>query len=231
LTVERMKSTIDSADDLAKQTKIEYGVVEDGSTITFFKKTKISMYDKMLEFMSSWRHSVMVNNTEESIHRVLTADYAFLMESTTIGLIDSKAYGVGTPMGSPYRDKIIIAILQFQEEGKLHMMKEKWWRGNGCPENESKDASACGVQNIGGIFIILAAGLVFSVFVAVGEFLYKSKQNSQLEKVRKTANFHLCFVNKKMIAEFPTVITCYAMKGILLAKTNLQKLKKPKKTP
>lgn len=41
----------------------------------------------------------MVNNTEESIHRVLTADYAFLMESTTIGLIDSKAYGVGTPMG------------------------------------------------------------------------------------------------------------------------------------
>lgn len=37
LTVERMESPIDSADDLAKQTKIEYGVVEDGSTMTFFK--------------------------------------------------------------------------------------------------------------------------------------------------------------------------------------------------
>lgn len=86
--------------------------------------------------------------------------------------------------GSPYRDKITIAILQLQEEGKLHMMKEKWWRGNGCPEEESKEASALGVQNIGGIFIVLAAGLVLSVFVAVGEVLYKSKQNAQLEKVR-----------------------------------------------
>ncbi|KAL6074392.1 hypothetical protein STEG23_037266, partial [Scotinomys teguina] len=83
---------------------------------------------------------------------------------------------------SPYRDKITIAILQLQEEGKLHMMKEKWWRGNGCPEEESKEASALGVQNIGGIFIVLAAGLVLSVFVAVGEFLYKSKKNAQLEK-------------------------------------------------
>lgn len=56
----------------------------------------------------------MVKNIDEGIHRVLTSDYAFLMESTTIefvtqrncnltqigGLIDSKAYGVGTPMGT-----------------------------------------------------------------------------------------------------------------------------------
>ncbi|XP_016431292.1 glutamate receptor ionotropic, kainate 2 [Sinocyclocheilus rhinocerous] len=196
LTVERMESPIDSADDLAKQTKILYGVVEDGATMTFFKKTKISTYDKMWEFMNSRRQSVIVKSVEEGIHRVLTSDYAFLMESTTIefvtqrncnltqigGLIDSKAYGVGTPMGSPYRDKITIAILQLQEEGKLHMMKEKWWRGNGCPEEESKEASALGVQNIGGIFIVLAAGLVLSVFVAVGEVLYKSKQNAQIEK-------------------------------------------------
>lgn len=39
LTVERMDSPIDSADDLAKQTKIEYGAVRDGSTMTFFKVT------------------------------------------------------------------------------------------------------------------------------------------------------------------------------------------------
>ena len=98
------------------------------------------------------------------------------------------------PSGSPYRDRITIAILQLQEEGKLHMMKEKWWRGNGCPEEESKEASALGVQNIGGIFIVLAAGLVLSVFVAVGEFIYKSRQNAQLEKVRNTSHSHLCFV-------------------------------------
>lgn len=78
------------------------------------QKTKISTYDKMWEFMNSRRQAVMVKNVEEGIQRVLTSDYAFLMESTTIefatqrncnltqigGLIDSKAYGVGTPMGN-----------------------------------------------------------------------------------------------------------------------------------
>lgn len=56
---------------------------------------------------------MLVKSNEEGIQRVLTSDYAFLMESTTIefvtqrncnltqigGLIDSKGYGVGTPMG------------------------------------------------------------------------------------------------------------------------------------
>ncbi|XP_075450022.1 glutamate receptor ionotropic, kainate 1 isoform X2 [Ascaphus truei] len=196
LTVERMESPIDSADDLAKQTKIEYGAVRDGSTMTFFKKSKISTYEKMWAFMSSRQQTALVKNNDEGIQRVLTTDYALLMESTSIeyvtqrncnltqigGLIDSKGYGVGTPIGSPYRDKITIAILQLQEEGKLHMIKEKWWRGNGCPEEDSKEASALGVENIGGIFIVLAAGLVLSVFVAIGEFIYKSRKNSDIEQ-------------------------------------------------
>ncbi|XP_058517304.1 glutamate receptor ionotropic, kainate 1 [Ochotona princeps] len=218
LTVERMESPIDSADDLAKQTKIEYGAVRDGSTMTFFKKSKISTYEKMWAFMSSRQQTALVKNSDEGIQRVLTTDYALLMESTSIeyvtqrncnltqigGLIDSKGYGVGTPIafqrsiskqfhftGSPYRDKITIAILQLQEEGKLHMMKEKWWRGNGCPEEESKEASALGVENIGGIFIVLAAGLVLSVFVAIGEFIYKSRKNNDIEQMPRRVIFEL----------------------------------------
>ncbi|NWY03602.1 GRIK1 protein, partial [Nothoprocta ornata] len=209
LTVERMESPIDSADDLAKQTKIEYGAVRDGSTMTFFKKSKISTYEKMWAFMSSRQQTALVKNNDEGIQRVLTTDYALLMESTSIeyvtqrncnltqigGLIDSKGYGVGTPIGSPYRDKITIAILQLQEEGKLHMMKEKWWRGNGCPEEDSKEASALGVENIGGIFIVLAAGLVLSVFVAIGEFIYKSRKNSDIEQVSHPFSVCFCFWN------------------------------------
>ncbi|MEE6475930.1 hypothetical protein FKM82_010902, partial [Ascaphus truei] len=125
LTVERMESPIDSADDLAKQTKIEYGAVQDGATMTFFKKSKISTYDKMWAFMNSRSQSVLVKSNEEGIQRVLTSDYAFLMESTTIefvtqrncnltqigGLIDSKGYGVGTPMGMLYVDSLVFVHL------------------------------------------------------------------------------------------------------------------------
>ena len=37
LTVERMQSPIESADDLAKQTEIKYGSVDSGSTKDFFR--------------------------------------------------------------------------------------------------------------------------------------------------------------------------------------------------
>lgn len=39
-----MDAPIDSADDLAKQTRIEYGAVRDGSTMTFFK---VQLLDKI----------------------------------------------------------------------------------------------------------------------------------------------------------------------------------------
>ncbi|XP_054431847.1 glutamate receptor ionotropic, kainate 1 isoform X2 [Pteronotus mesoamericanus] len=210
LTVERMESPIDSADDLAKQTKIEYGAVRDGSTMTFFKKSRISTYEKMWAFMSSRQRTALVRTSEEGVRRALAADYALLMESTSIeyvtqrncdltqigGLIDSKGYGVGTPIGSPYRDKITIAILQLQEEGKLHMMKEKWWQGRGCPEEGGTEASALGVESIGGIFIVLAAGLVLSVFVAIGEFIYKSRKSGDVGQKGKSSRIRFYFRNK-----------------------------------
>ncbi|NWU46532.1 GRIK1 protein, partial [Dromas ardeola] len=249
LTVERMESPIDSADDLAKQTKIEYGAVRDGSTMTFFKKSKISTYEKMWAFMSSRQQTALVKNNDEGIQRVLTTDYALLMESTSIeyvtqrncnltqigGLIDSKGYGVGTPIGSPYRDKITIAILQLQEEGKLHMMKEKWWRGNGCPEEDSKEASALGVENIGGIFIVLAAGLVLSVFVAIGEFIYKSRKNSDIEQVSYPFPACSCFWGAEVLLNAISVFhQCLSFNAIMeelgISLKHQKKLKKRSRT-
>lgn len=40
LTVERMDSPIESAEDLAKQTKIKYGALKGGSTAAFFRVNK-----------------------------------------------------------------------------------------------------------------------------------------------------------------------------------------------
>lgn len=41
LTVERMDSPIESAEDLAKQTKIKYGALRGGSTAAFFRVSPI----------------------------------------------------------------------------------------------------------------------------------------------------------------------------------------------
>ncbi len=66
----------------------------------------------MWQFMES-QPDVFVNSSREGIERVLSADYAYLMESSMLeyyvernceltqigGLLDSKGYGLGLPKG------------------------------------------------------------------------------------------------------------------------------------
>ena len=41
--------------------------------------------------------------------------------------LDSKGYGVVTPIRSELRDPINLAILQLREEGFLDELKTRWW--------------------------------------------------------------------------------------------------------
>lgn len=47
LTTVRMEPTIDSAEALAKQTKIKYGSVVGGATQAFFRESNFSTYQRM----------------------------------------------------------------------------------------------------------------------------------------------------------------------------------------
>ncbi|ERL89602.1 hypothetical protein D910_06967 [Dendroctonus ponderosae] len=197
LTVERMITPIENAEDLAGQTDIPYGTLESGSTMTFFRDSMIETYKKMWRYMENRKPSVFVPTYEEGIKKVLQGNYAFLMESTMLdyivqrdcnltqigGLLDSKGYGIATPMGSPWRDKISLAILELQEKGEIQML----WKNTGetCTRNdkgkESK-ANSLGVDNIGGIFVVLLCGLAFAVVIAIMEFCYNSKKTAITEK-------------------------------------------------
>nr|KAF7419967.1 hypothetical protein H0235_010264 [Vespula pensylvanica] len=196
LTVERMITPIENAADLAEQTEISYGTLEGGSTMTFFRDSKIGTYQKMWRFMESKTPSVFVKTYEEGVKRVLEGDYAFLMESTMLdyavqrdcnltqigGLLDSKGYGIATPKGSPWRDKISLAILELQEKGVIQILYDKWWKNTGdvCnrdEKNKESKASALGVENIGGVFVVLLCGLALAILVAILEFCWNSKKN------------------------------------------------------
>lgn len=62
------------------------------------------------------------------------------------------------------------------------------WKNTGetCTRNdkgkESK-ANSLGVDNIGGVFVVLLCGLAFAVVIAIMEFCYNSKRNAIAEKV------------------------------------------------
>lgn len=114
LTMERMDASIESAEDLAKQSKIKYGAVLGGSTLSFFRSSNFSTYQRMWAAMESTRPSVFTKSNDEGRDRVLKGRglYAFLMESTSLeyiteryceltqigGLLDSKGYGVAMPV-------------------------------------------------------------------------------------------------------------------------------------
>ncbi|XP_033113339.1 glutamate receptor ionotropic, kainate 2-like [Anneissia japonica] len=204
LTVNRMTSPIQNADDLARQTAIEYGTLSSGATQLFFKRSSIPTFEKMWQFMSN-KPEVFVDREEDGVNRVLSdeEDYAFLMESTATeyyisqycrnltrigGLLNTISYGIGTPLGSHLRDRVTQSILQLQENGTLIEMENKWWHKGSYKKDSCKayeigdDDNRLGYENIGGVFVVLVIGIAFSLFAVVSEFLWKSRQYAEIEK-------------------------------------------------
>ncbi|CAK1555313.1 unnamed protein product [Leptosia nina] len=183
---------INSVEDLAKQNKILYGAIREGSTIDFFRSSKDKMYRRMYENMMA-NPVVLLDSNDEGEKRVLNGKnkYAFFMESCTIeyklkrdcnlkkvgGELDSKDYGIAMPANSPFRTHINRAILELKEFTILDQIKRKWWE-------EKYDAKQCDnapdesdvegdleMENLIGAFIVLAGGLVLSLIITAAEFM------------------------------------------------------------
>ncbi|KAI1287063.1 Glutamate receptor ionotropic, kainate 2 [Halotydeus destructor] len=204
LTVSRMASPIENADDLAKQTTITYGCKGEGSTYFFFKGSNHTTYERMWSTMESLRPSVFVTDNTKGIDRVLKGNYAYLMESTTIeyevqkncdlqqigSLLDQKGYGIATPPDSPYRGFLSEAILTLQEEGQLAELKKKWWvtrleeKGESCPPDKKSSSAAAelDIANVGGVFVVLLAGTGVGCLIVVIEFIWKTKKVARHER-------------------------------------------------
>ncbi|XP_063165888.1 glutamate receptor 2 isoform X1 [Candoia aspera] len=208
LTVERMVSPIESAEDLSKQTEIAYGTLDSGSTKEFFRRSKIQVFDKMWTYMKSAEPSVFVRTTAEGVNRVRKSKgkYAYLLESTMNeyieqrkpcdtmkvgGNLDSKGYGIATPKGSSLRNAVNLAVLKLNEQGLLDKLKNKWWYdkgecGSGGGDSKEK-TSALSLSNVAGVFYILVGGLGLAMLVALIEFCYKSRAEAKRMKVAKNA--------------------------------------------
>uniref|UniRef100_A0AAQ6I9T4 Glutamate receptor n=1 Tax=Anabas testudineus TaxID=64144 RepID=A0AAQ6I9T4_ANATE len=202
LTVERMVSPIESAEDLAKQTEIAYGTLDAGSTKEFFRRSKIAVFEKMWSYMKAADPSVFVRTTDEGVMRVRKSKgkYAYLLESTMNeyieqrkpcdtmkvgGNLDSKGYGIATPKGSPLRIPVNLAVLKLNEQAVLDKLKNKWWYDKGeCGSKDSgRKTSALSLSNVAGVFYILIGGLGLAMLVALVEFCYKSRTESRRMKV------------------------------------------------
>jgi hypothetical protein len=89
------------------------------------------------------------------------------------------------------------------------MLKERWWSGKGkCggPKETQKvsgSASELGLANVGGVFVVLAAGSCIAIIICLGEFIWKMKNIPRNERVGQVLlslkidfNFILLFQSK-----------------------------------
>uniref|UniRef100_A0A915EK41 Uncharacterized protein n=1 Tax=Ditylenchus dipsaci TaxID=166011 RepID=A0A915EK41_9BILA len=193
LTVERMTTPVESSADLASQQRIKFGTLRNGSTMDFFRESKIPIYERMWSIMQSTSPTVFVNSSKEGIARVKAGNYAYMMESSMLefymgsdcnlqtvgGLLDSKGYGVALPKGSPLRDIFSKTILQLQERTILEGLKNKWWNKQNSPHCHAvSNVSHSSLQRVFGIFYVLFAGIIVALLMAAGEFCIESKTQS-----------------------------------------------------
>lgn len=120
-----------------------------------------------------------------------------------------------------YRDEFDLAILKMQEDNRLEILKRKWWDGGKCPKEEDHRAKGSslpslsslsqffllhfvstlilsspglGMENIGGIFVVLVCGLLVAILMAVLEFVWMLRQTPGNE-VRQGYLTCICFVS------------------------------------
>ncbi|XP_065583580.1 glutamate receptor 1-like [Artemia franciscana] len=156
----------------------------------------------MWEFMSSRKH-VFVKTYDEGIRRVKQSKgkYALLIESPKNDYVnerqpcdtmkvgqnlDAKGFGVATPLGSPLRERINLAVLDLKENGDLQRLENKWWYERSECSNSDKQETAqneLSLSNVAGIFYILIGGLVLAMVVALIEFIYKSRVEAKRKKI------------------------------------------------
>lgn len=88
------------------------------------------------------------------------------------------------------------------------MLYNKWWKEKGgaghcIPDDKNKkDANALAIANVGGVFVVLVAGLILSLVVSLLEFVWKSHRSTDPDKVRCSRQHSTGTINLIIVVSF-----------------------------
>ncbi|XP_043918921.1 probable glutamate receptor [Protopterus annectens] len=192
LNTKTQQPSIQTFDDLLKQKTLAFETLRESSTYNFFKTSKRPTYRMIYEYMDKRKESVLVSTFDEGVKRVQESNYAFIGESVSLDLVAAKhcnlmrvnevigarGYGLVAANDSKIIRSLSVAILEMGETGELSYLKEKWWDSK-CVTEETGGWTPLEPKPLGGIFIILAVGLVIGLIVAVVEMVLKSRHQKK----------------------------------------------------
>merc|ERR1719242_1743822 len=163
-------------------------------TYATVKGSAVDMYfRRQVELSNMYRtmEGTHYNNPELAIQAVLNGSLkAFIWDSSrlefeaarecdliTAGeLFGRSGYGVGLQKGSPWADKITLAILDYHESGLMEDLDNKWIlsgkTNQDCKDKDGNNPVTLGLENMRGVFILVGLGIVGGVGLIVVEILY-----------------------------------------------------------
>eukprot|EP00062_Callorhinchus_milii_P016934 gi/632968815/ref/XP_007900736.1/ PREDICTED: glutamate receptor ionotropic, delta-2 [Callorhinchus milii] len=229
LTINRIETSIQSLQDLSKQTDIPYGTVMESAVYEHIRVKGMNPFERDNMYSQMWRMINRGNGTEnsvkdsqEGIRRVKGGHYAFVWDVAvleyvalnspdcsffTIGnTLADRGYGIALQHGSPYRDIFTQRILELLQSGEIDLLKHKWWpRTTQCDIYSSYKAqqrsSALDLASFAGVFCILAAGIILACVIAIVENWWNRRRASRVPSKEDVRA--LCEMNLERVNPLP----------------------------
>nr|XP_019958808.1 PREDICTED: probable glutamate receptor [Paralichthys olivaceus] len=184
-------SSIRTFEDLANQDVIDYGTVESGSTMFFFKNSKNSLYQRIYQNME--RKKSFVSNMEEGLRRAQEGNFAFIGESVSLDLavarycrlvrsesvVGMRGYSIAAPLGSSLVKNLTVAILMLSESGTLTFLREKWWASSCLGADRVHTSEALQPNDLRSLFLLLGLGLGVGLLLALLELLSRARNQAK----------------------------------------------------
>ncbi|XP_014091080.1 glutamate [NMDA] receptor subunit 1 [Bactrocera oleae] len=205
LVLERPKTKLSGINDARLRNTME------NLTCATVKGSSVDMYFRRQVELSNMYRTMEANNydtAEQAIQDVKKGKLmAFIWDSSRLEYEASKdcelvtagelfgrsGYGIGLQKGSPWTDAVTLAILEFHESGFMEALDKHWiFHGNAqqC-ELFEKTPNTLGLQNMAGVFILVAAGVAGGVGLIIVEVIYKKhqvKKQKRLDIARHAAD-------------------------------------------
>ncbi|XP_070556833.1 glutamate receptor ionotropic, kainate 2-like [Ptychodera flava] len=194
LTAARLNSGINSIDDLAAQTDIEYGTVAESQPQSFFEHSDSDPYRRLWSVMQS--QETLVQDSVQGIERVRRGKYAFIWDSAVLDYSASKppcnvrtvghtfakiGYGLGLQLDSPYTERFTLEILRLRQEGYIDELHKKYFTGD-CEDRTASSLpgeSTINFQSMAGVFYSLFGGFTVGLLVIIGEWCWAAYKESR----------------------------------------------------
>eukprot|EP00063_Salmo_salar_P063881 XP_014038716.1 PREDICTED: glutamate receptor ionotropic, delta-2-like [Salmo salar] len=208
LTITRIENSIQSLQDLSKQTELPYGTVLDSAVYEQVRSKAMNPFERDPMYSQMWR---MINRTggadnnveesKEGIRKVKYGRFAFVWDAAVLEYMaindedcsfytvgsnaPDRGYGFAMQHGSPYRDIFSQRILELQQNGDMDILKLKWWpRDSPCDlystVHTKHRGSALDIHSFAGVFCVLAAGVVLSCVIAMVETWWTRRKGSRV---------------------------------------------------